>query len=233
MYPWSSWRTLFPLLTGVAGTIVFGIYQWMLSRRAFDADGQALPGEHVEPITRLSIFRNLSQVIMYASTVHHGIVLWSLLYFPASVLRSRQTLLANNLWRRHPPGDRPRGPHLRARGLPVHALGPLPVGAMDGLALHDRGVGPAVPAGPCYVRTWLGFSECAGLGRHGHPVPGHGARDPGRLSPAGLRSRCCFLLVPARLWAVRWRGDQWRCVSESAGEGVAEETGVGAHGGGI
>lgn len=81
MYPWTSWRTLFPLLTGVAGIIGFGIYKWMLSRKVFDTNGQSLPGDNVEPIIRLSIFHNHSQIIMYTSTVLHGIVLWSLLYF--------------------------------------------------------------------------------------------------------------------------------------------------------
>lgn len=81
MYPWDSWRTLFPLLMGVAGTLGFGIYEWRLSKKAFDADGQVLPGDNTEPIIRFTVFSNATLIITYFETIIHGIVLWSLLYF--------------------------------------------------------------------------------------------------------------------------------------------------------
>lgn len=81
MYPWDSWRTLFPLLTGVAGTAAFGTYEYYLSRKAYAADGSTLPGNPTEPIIRFTIFNNATMLITYLETVIHGIVLWSLLYF--------------------------------------------------------------------------------------------------------------------------------------------------------
>lgn len=81
MYPWGSWRTLFPLLIGFAGTVGFGLYEWRLSSKAFDVDGELLPGNNIEPIIRFSIFTNPTLIITYLITVIHGIVLWSLLYF--------------------------------------------------------------------------------------------------------------------------------------------------------
>ncbi len=81
MYSWSSWRTLFPLLVGAAGVIGFGLYEWRLSTKAFDSEGNLLPGNNVEPIIRLSIFTNATLLISYFETLIHGIVLWGLLYF--------------------------------------------------------------------------------------------------------------------------------------------------------
>ncbi|KAG4443606.1 hypothetical protein IFR05_000883 [Cadophora sp. M221] len=81
MYSWTSWRTLFPLLVGVAGVIGFGIYEYWLSKRAFDSEGNSLPGNHTEPIIRFTIFNNRTMLITYLETLIHGIVLWSLLYF--------------------------------------------------------------------------------------------------------------------------------------------------------
>ncbi|KAF4624384.1 hypothetical protein G7Y89_g13784 [Cudoniella acicularis] len=81
MYPWDSWRTLFPLLMGVAGIVGFGFYEVYLSHRAFDNEGKLLPGDNVEPVIRISIFNNASMLITYTTTVLHGVVLWSLLYF--------------------------------------------------------------------------------------------------------------------------------------------------------
>ncbi|RDL33207.1 uncharacterized protein BP5553_08646 [Venustampulla echinocandica] len=81
MYPWDSWRVLFPLLVGVAGLAGFGYYEYRLSRKAFAADGTLLPGNNTEPIIRGSIFNNRSMIITYFGTVIHGVVLWGLLYF--------------------------------------------------------------------------------------------------------------------------------------------------------
>src|SRR6187402_174292 len=81
MYSWTSWHTLFPLLIGVAGVIGFGGYEYWLSTKAFDSEGNVLPGNNVEPIIRFSIFNNRTMLITYLETIIHGIVLWSLLYF--------------------------------------------------------------------------------------------------------------------------------------------------------
>ncbi|KAI1646371.1 MFS general substrate transporter [Daldinia loculata] len=81
MYPWDHWRTIVPLLIGFDGIIAFAIYEWWLSRRAFDAEGNSLPGEHIEPIVRFTIFNNYTMLITFLSTVLHGVVVWSLLYF--------------------------------------------------------------------------------------------------------------------------------------------------------
>jgi len=80
-YPWSSWRTLVPILLGPAGLVASGFYEHHLSKKAFDSDGNVLPGEHVEPIIRFSIFSNATLAITYIGTLIHGIILWSLLYY--------------------------------------------------------------------------------------------------------------------------------------------------------
>ncbi|PSS12750.1 hypothetical protein M430DRAFT_107574 [Amorphotheca resinae ATCC 22711] len=81
MYPWDSWRTLVPLLLGVAGLVVFAFYERYLSSKAFDSEGNVLPGNPVEPIIRFSVFSNWSICITYLETLVHGMVLWSLLYY--------------------------------------------------------------------------------------------------------------------------------------------------------
>jgi len=81
MYPWSSWRTLFPLIIGIAGIIGFAFYERWLSSKAWDSEGNDLPGNNIEPIIRFTIFNNVTTLVTYLETVIHGIVLWSLLYF--------------------------------------------------------------------------------------------------------------------------------------------------------
>ncbi|TVY88119.1 Efflux pump, partial [Lachnellula willkommii] len=76
-YPWDSWRTLFPLLVGVAGIIGFGIYEYYLSRKAIASQDP----NPIEPIIRFSLFNNTTMLITYFETIIHGIVLWALLYF--------------------------------------------------------------------------------------------------------------------------------------------------------
>ena len=81
MYSWSSWRTLFPLLIGGAGFVLFGLWEYRLSRRAFDSESNPLPGTHTDPIIRFTIFSNLTMLVTYLGTLIHGMVLWSLLYY--------------------------------------------------------------------------------------------------------------------------------------------------------
>jgi MFS family permease len=81
MYAWDSWHTLVPLLIGAAGIVAFAFYERYLSHHAFDAAGQLLPGNNIEPIIRFSVFNNLSMLLTYLETIIHGIILWCLLYF--------------------------------------------------------------------------------------------------------------------------------------------------------
>ncbi|KAF7508972.1 hypothetical protein GJ744_008528 [Endocarpon pusillum] len=66
MYNWSSWRTLVPLTIGVAGLVVFVLYETYLA---------------VEPLIRLSIFQSRTASIAYATNVLHGMILWCVLYY--------------------------------------------------------------------------------------------------------------------------------------------------------
>ncbi|KHJ36265.1 putative mfs multidrug transporter [Erysiphe necator] len=81
MYPWNHWRTVTPLIFGVVGIGAFTYYEWLLSKKCWDRDGNPRPGSHVEPIIRFTIFNNATMILTYIQTVLHGIILWSLLYF--------------------------------------------------------------------------------------------------------------------------------------------------------
>lgn len=81
MYSWSSWHTLVPLFLGGGGLVGFSFYEWHLSKLAFSPTGTLLPGDHIEPLIRFSIFNNTTMLMTYVQTIIHGIVLWSLLYF--------------------------------------------------------------------------------------------------------------------------------------------------------
>jgi hypothetical protein len=94
MYAWSSWHTLVPLLLGVAGIVGFSYYEWRLSSKAFDSDGNVLPGDKVEPIIRFSVFNNWTMRITYLGTIIHGIVLWGLLYY-VRIPAPSATVIAN------------------------------------------------------------------------------------------------------------------------------------------
>ncbi|KAK3177197.1 hypothetical protein OEA41_008526 [Lepraria neglecta] len=66
LYSWDSWRTLVPLLIGVAGLIFFVIFE-----------------EHIakEPLIRLDVFKNRTAAVSYFETTVHGIILWCVLYY--------------------------------------------------------------------------------------------------------------------------------------------------------
>ncbi|KAL5341896.1 major facilitator superfamily domain-containing protein [Aspergillus crustosus] len=66
LYPWSSWRTLVPLLIGIAGLAVFIIYE---ARFATD------------PIIPPKIFQNRTASVSFAGSFLQGLVLWCLLYY--------------------------------------------------------------------------------------------------------------------------------------------------------
>ncbi|KAI4245921.1 MAG: hypothetical protein LQ352_006479 [Teloschistes flavicans] len=65
-YAWTSWRTLVPLCLGIAGLITFVAYEEAIA---------------TEPLIRMVIFKNRTSAVSYISTVIHGMVLWSLLYY--------------------------------------------------------------------------------------------------------------------------------------------------------
>ncbi|KAH8690754.1 major facilitator superfamily domain-containing protein [Talaromyces proteolyticus] len=66
LYSWSSWRTLVPLLIGVAGLSIFAIHQ---ARFATD------------PIIPPTIFRNRTATIAFIGSILQGLVLWCALYY--------------------------------------------------------------------------------------------------------------------------------------------------------
>ena len=68
MYPWDSWRTLVPLLAGVAGLIAFAAYE-------------ALWIKNGDAIIPTAIFATRTAVVSYAGTVLHGLTLWCALYY--------------------------------------------------------------------------------------------------------------------------------------------------------
>ncbi|KAL9598908.1 MAG: hypothetical protein Q9219_004173 [cf. Caloplaca sp. 3 TL-2023] len=65
-YSWTSWHTLVPLCLGIAGLITFAAYEEVVA---------------AEPLIRLVIFKNQTSAVSYISTVIHGMILWSLLYY--------------------------------------------------------------------------------------------------------------------------------------------------------
>ncbi|KAJ5345695.1 hypothetical protein N7452_003699 [Penicillium brevicompactum] len=66
MFPWASWHTLVPLLTGTAGLISFVSYEIWVAR---------------EPFLLGSIFRDGNSRLIYLQTFTHGLVVWCLLYY--------------------------------------------------------------------------------------------------------------------------------------------------------
>ncbi|KAL8730754.1 MAG: hypothetical protein Q9166_003824 [cf. Caloplaca sp. 2 TL-2023] len=65
-YPWTSWHTLVPLCLGIAGLVTFVAYEEVVA---------------TEPLIRLVIFKNRTAAVSYVTTVIHGMILWSLLYY--------------------------------------------------------------------------------------------------------------------------------------------------------
>ncbi|KAL8872187.1 MAG: hypothetical protein Q9174_002140 [Haloplaca sp. 1 TL-2023] len=65
-YPWTSWHTLVPLCLGIAGLITFVTYEEVVA---------------AEPLIPPRIFKNTTSAVSYVTTVIHGMILWSLLYY--------------------------------------------------------------------------------------------------------------------------------------------------------
>ena len=66
MFPWSSFRTLVPLILGICGLVIFFIYDRYFVKT---------------PLIPLSILNNRTAAVNYIGTIVHGIVLWGLLYY--------------------------------------------------------------------------------------------------------------------------------------------------------
>ncbi|GAM83869.1 hypothetical protein ANO11243_018590 [Dothideomycetidae sp. 11243] len=66
MYSWSSWRTLVPLLIGVAGLVFFVIWEEIFA---------------VEPVIPLRVVKNVNNAAVYTGTFLHGLALWCMVYY--------------------------------------------------------------------------------------------------------------------------------------------------------
>lgn len=66
LYAWDSWHTLVPLILGVVGLAAFILYEEKLAK---------------EQLVRMVIFKNRTAGITFVSTVCHGIILWTLLFY--------------------------------------------------------------------------------------------------------------------------------------------------------
>ena len=66
MFPWSSFRTLVPLILGICGLFAFFIYESYVVKT---------------PRIPLGIFSNRTAAVDYIGTLVHGIALWGILYY--------------------------------------------------------------------------------------------------------------------------------------------------------
>ena len=78
MYPWSSWRTLVPLLVGLFGLAGFIVWSRYLAR---------------DPILRGSLFKTRSALVSYITAILFGTILWSILYYMVKSLDQTDTML--------------------------------------------------------------------------------------------------------------------------------------------
>ncbi|KAG0651692.1 Efflux pump [Hyphodiscus hymeniophilus] len=66
MYEWQSWRTLVPLIVGVASLTGFMLYSVYISRI---------------PLIARSLFNTPTAIVAYIGTIVQGLIVWSLLYY--------------------------------------------------------------------------------------------------------------------------------------------------------
>lgn len=66
LYPWSSWRTLVPLIIGVVGLAIFSVYEYRFA---------------TDPIIPPAIFQNRTASVSFAGSFLQGLVLWCILYY--------------------------------------------------------------------------------------------------------------------------------------------------------
>ncbi|KAK5655829.1 hypothetical protein OQA88_5368 [Cercophora sp. LCS_1] len=65
MYPWSSWKTLLPLILGVVTLIVFALYE----------------SRPVEPVLPRRLFKSATAIVSYCGSFIHGMVVYCLLLY--------------------------------------------------------------------------------------------------------------------------------------------------------
>lgn len=66
LYPWSSWRTLVPLIIGAVGLAIFVFYEYYFAS---------------DPIIPPAIFQNRTATVSFIETVLQGLILWCALYY--------------------------------------------------------------------------------------------------------------------------------------------------------
>lgn len=66
MYPWGSFRTLLPLILGIALLVVFAYWEFNYAK---------------EPMINRALFNNRTMIASYFMTLLHGMILWSIVYF--------------------------------------------------------------------------------------------------------------------------------------------------------
>ena len=66
MYPWTSWRTLVPLILGLAGLVLFVLFEIYVA---------------VEPMVRLSVFANRTTNLAFFTETIHGLIMWCILFY--------------------------------------------------------------------------------------------------------------------------------------------------------
>jgi MFS family permease len=66
MYDWDSWRTLVPLIIGVAGLTLFSAYEYRFAS---------------DPIIPLAIFQNRTVTVSLIGNMLLGLILWCMLYY--------------------------------------------------------------------------------------------------------------------------------------------------------
>ena len=66
MYPWSSWRTLVPLIIGAIGVLIFVGYEVYIA---------------ADPLIPSHIFNNRTATVTYIGSAMQGLILWCILYY--------------------------------------------------------------------------------------------------------------------------------------------------------
>jgi hypothetical protein len=65
-YPWSSWNTITPLVIGIIGLMIFGLYEYYVAK---------------DPMIPCSVFQTRTSSVVYICTTVLGLLLWCLLYY--------------------------------------------------------------------------------------------------------------------------------------------------------
>ncbi|MDI1492370.1 MAG: hypothetical protein OHK93_003584 [Ramalina farinacea] len=81
MFPWSSPRTLVPLILGIGGLVTFVFYESLIFRRTMPPHSSSSTDSKTTPLIPLPIFSSRTAVVSYLGTLIHGLILWCLLYY--------------------------------------------------------------------------------------------------------------------------------------------------------